>query len=57
MKETIRCEEITFIRDLDGVVRVVGESRERGVITLLYSPSPEKKMSLNKATRFVHLTL
>ena len=49
MKETIRCEEITFIRDLDGVVRVVGESRERRVITLLYSPSPEKTMSLNKA--------
>ena len=48
MKETIRCEEITFFRDLDGVVRVVGESRERGVITLLYSPSPEKKMTLDK---------
>ena len=48
MKEVIRCEEITFIRDLDGVVRVVGESRERGVITLLYGPSPEKKMTLDK---------
>ena len=49
MKEVVRCEEITFIRDLDGVVRVVGESRERGVITLLYSPSPQKKMTLDKA--------
>ena len=49
MKETIRCEEITFIRDLDGVVRVVGESRERGVITLLWSPSNQKKMTLGKA--------
>ena len=48
MKETIRCEEITFFRDLDGVVRVVGESRERGVITLLWSPSNQKTMSLNK---------
>ena len=42
MKETIRCEEITFFR-------VVGESRERGVITLLWSPSNQKTMSLNKA--------
>lgn len=49
MKEVIRCEEITFIRDLDGVVRVVGESRERGVITLLWSPSSQKKVSPNKA--------
>ena len=50
MKETILCEEITFIRDRDkGEIRVVGESRERGVITLLWSPSPQKKMSLNKA--------
>ena len=49
MKETIRCEEITFFRDLDGVVRVVGESRERGAITLLYSPSNQKTMPLNEA--------
>ena len=49
MKETILCEEITLIRDDYGAVCVVGESRERGVITLLWSPSPQKKMSLNKA--------
>lgn len=49
MKEVVRCEEITFVRDDDGVVRVIGESRERGVITLLYSPSPQKKVSQNKA--------
>ena len=50
MKEIIRCEEITFIRDPDkGEIRVVGESRERGVITLLWSPSTQQEMSLNKA--------
>ena len=38
MKETIYCEEITFVRDIDGVVRVIGESRERGVITLVHTP-------------------
>ena len=49
MKETIRCTEITMITDDDGGVRVVGESQERGVITLWWSPSPNQKMSLNKA--------
>ena len=48
MKETIPCEEITFVRDADGVVRVVGESRERGTITLVYSPSPNQNMIQNK---------
>ena len=49
MKEVVLCEEITFIREDDGAIRVVGESRERGVITLLWSPPvPQEKMSLNK---------
>ena len=38
MKETILCEEIKLWRDERGIYQVVGESRERGVITLLYSP-------------------
>lgn len=47
MKEVIPCERITMLRDDDGEVRVVGESRERGVIMLLWRPST--KMFLNKA--------
>ena len=38
MKETIPCEEITILRDLDGTIRIVGESRERGSIILVSGP-------------------
>ena len=47
--DVIPCEKITWFQNDDGGVRFVGESQERGVITLLCSPSPQKKMSLNKA--------
>lgn len=49
MKETIHCEEIQLWRDERGIYQVVGKSQERGVITLLWSPSPHQKMFLNKA--------
>ena len=38
MRETILCEEISILRDNDGTIRIVGESRERGSITLVYGP-------------------
>ena len=38
MKETIPCEEITMLRDEDGTIRIVGESRERGSIILVSGP-------------------
>ena len=47
--DTIPCEKITMFQNENGGVRVVGESQERGVITLLWSPSPHQKMFLNKA--------
>ena len=47
--DTIPCEKITQFKTDDGGVRVVGESQERGVITLLWSPSPHQKLFLNKA--------
>ena len=49
MPDVIPCEKITFFQNVDGGFSVVGESQARGVITLLWSPSPQKKMSLNKA--------
>ena len=47
--DVIPCEKIMWFKHDDGGVRVVGESQERGVITLWWSPSPNQKMSLNKA--------
>ena len=38
MRETILCEEITMLRDEDGTIRIVAESRERGCITLVCGP-------------------
>ena len=47
--DVIPCENITWFQNDYGVVCFVGESQERGVITLWWSPSPQKKMSLNEA--------
>ena len=57
MRETILCEEITMLRDEDGTVRIVAESRERGSITLVCGPRASGiDEKLQEAAEAVHLS-